>query len=158
MANIYTACENHLKGQSHEVFCFRFFMNHHSTPRITWGSFKIFSKILGDICKWRSTTSIDNSGKFCLRYPWCCWYRWQILGTISNCWHLKVILKEKMYLYDISTTQRCSKKIIKTFLIEDFFICHRCQRHRWCTLSCTNFRKIWNGPNSILRGLGESDS
>ncbi len=90
-------------------------------PKITLGSFQIFLKILGDICKWRSTTSINNSGKFCLWYPWCCWHRWQILGTISNCWHLKVILKEKLYLYDISTTQRCFKKIIKTFLIEDFF-------------------------------------
>ncbi len=44
------------------------------------------------------------------------------MGTISDCcWQLKVSLKEKMYLYANSTTQRCPKKIKKTFLIEDFF-------------------------------------
>jgi hypothetical protein len=32
-----------------------------------------------------------------------------------------VNLKEKIYLYVNSTTQRCSKKIIKTFLNDDFF-------------------------------------
>jgi hypothetical protein len=35
---------------------------------------------------------------------------------------------------------------MKTFLIKDFFICHRCQRHRWCTLSCeylSEFLKIF---------------
>jgi hypothetical protein len=30
-------------------------------------------------------------------------------------------LKKKIYLYANSTTQRCPKEIIKTFLIEDFF-------------------------------------
>jgi hypothetical protein len=37
-----------------------------------------------------------------------------------------------------------------------FSICHRCQRHRWCILSCeyfVNFRKILNAPNNT-RGLG----
>ncbi len=51
-------------------------------------------------------------------------------------------LKEKIYLYVNSTAQRCSKLIIKTFLIEDFFICHLCQRHRWCTLSCKYLSKF----------------
>jgi hypothetical protein len=41
---------------------------------------------------------------------------------MSDCRHLKVNLKEKIYLYVNSTTQMCSKKIIKIFLIEDF--CH----------------------------------
>jgi hypothetical protein len=31
---------------------------------------------------------------------------------------------------------KVTKQIIKIFLIEDFSICHRCQRHRWQTLSC----------------------
>ncbi len=43
------------------------------------------------------------------------------MGTILDCRHLKVNLKEKIYLYVNSSTQRCSKKIIKIFLIEDFF-------------------------------------
>ncbi len=37
----------------------------------------------------------------------CQWHRWQIMGTISGCWDLKVNLKAKMYLYVNSTSQRC---------------------------------------------------
>jgi hypothetical protein len=43
------------------------------------------------------------------------------MGTKSDCLHLKVNLKEKVYLHVNSTTQRCLNKISKTFLIEDFF-------------------------------------
>jgi hypothetical protein len=32
-----------------------------------------------------------------------------------------VNLKEKFYLYANSTTQRCPKEVMKTFLIGDFF-------------------------------------
>ncbi len=43
-----------------------------------------------------------------------------------------------------------------------FSICHQCQWHGWCTLSSKYFRRIFenilNGPNSILRGLGETDT
>jgi hypothetical protein len=42
-------------------------------------------------------------------------------ATISGCGHLKVNLKAKIYTYVISTTQRGLNKIIKNFLIEDFF-------------------------------------
>jgi hypothetical protein len=56
-------------------------------------------------------------------------------------------------------TQRCPKEIMKIFLIEDFFhFFHRCQRYRWCTLTSKYPRefskKIQNGPNGIIRGLG----
>jgi hypothetical protein len=51
------------------------------------------------------------------------------MGTISDYWQLKVNLKEKIYLYANSTTQRCPKEIKKTFLIKDS-ICHLYQRHR----------------------------
>ncbi len=30
---------------------------------------------------------------------------------------------------------------MKTFLIEDFSICHQCQGHQWCTLSCEYLRE-----------------
>jgi hypothetical protein len=42
-----------LKGQCQEIFCFRFF-HESSSPKllkITLGSFRIYSKIRGDICK-----------------------------------------------------------------------------------------------------------
>jgi hypothetical protein len=47
--------------------------------------------------------------------------RQKIMGTIPDCIHLKANLKENIYLYLNPTTQRCPNKIIKTFLIEDFF-------------------------------------
>jgi hypothetical protein len=47
-----------------------------------------------------------------------------------------------MYLLVNSTCQRCQNKIIKTFMIEVFSICHRCQQHRWCTLSCKYLREF----------------
>ncbi len=53
-----------LKGQCHAIFCFRFFHESHS-PRplkITVGSFRIFSKIRGDICRSRCTTSVNDTG------------------------------------------------------------------------------------------------
>jgi hypothetical protein len=56
------------------------------------------------------------------------------MGTISDCWHPSK-LEGIIFLYVNSTTV-VSKKIIKTFLIEYFSISTRCQRHRWCTLSC----------------------
>jgi hypothetical protein len=49
--------------------------------------------------------------------------RWQIMGTISDYYNLKVNLKVKIYLYVNSTTQRCPNKTIKTVMIEDFSIC-----------------------------------
>ncbi len=88
-------------------------------------------KILGDICtKSRCSTGIsDNSGKLAAgvnQYRWCCSYQWQIC-------------------------HRCQRYRQQ--------ICRRCQRHQWCTLNCKYLcefsKKIWNGANGTLRGLGE---
>ncbi len=142
-----------LKGQYHEIFCFRFFswITFPLAPENDVRVIKNFFKIR----KSRYTTSIndtggkfaasvkytgvkfatginDTVGKFGHRYSWCCWYqwqicrrcqrhRWQIMGTISSCWHLEVNLKAKLYLYVNSTSQRCPNKIIKIFLTKDFF-------------------------------------
>jgi hypothetical protein len=50
-------------------------------------------------------------------------------------------------------------KYLKLFLLKTFSICHRCQRHWWCTLSCNisaNFRKNSKQPyNGILRRMGK---
>jgi hypothetical protein len=43
------------------------------------------------------------------------------MTTISGCRNLKLNLKAKIYIYVNSTTQRCPNKIIKIFLLEDFF-------------------------------------
>ncbi len=66
----------------------------------------------------------------------------------------------KKFMY--STAQKCSKKIIKTFLFEDFFhlppVSVTPVVHLELRISLWMFKKNWNGPNGILRGLGETDS
>jgi hypothetical protein len=114
-----------IKGQCHEIFCFWFFSN---LP-YRW---QIFPPLL--------LTPVANLPR-CQRYRRkirhrCQRRRWQIMATISGCRHLKVNLKANMYIYVNPSTHRCPNKIIKIFLLEGFSICHRCQRHRWQTLSC----------------------
>ncbi len=82
-----------------------------------------------------TTTPVAN----CLR---CKRHRLQTMGTISDSWQLKLNLKEKMYLYANSTTQRCPREIMKIFDWRFLSICYWCQRHRWCTLSCEYLRKF----------------
>ena len=84
------------------------------------------------------------------------------MGTISGCRQLKVNLKAKIYLYVNSTTQRCSYKIIKIFLLESF--CHLPPvsltpvTNLELRISPRNFEKIVNDPYVIFRDLGEGDS
>ncbi len=120
-------------------FCLKFFQKSSSPKslKITSGSFLFFSKIFRDILESRCTTDIKNT---CVnitgsKLSRCQWQQWQILtpgsttlvanlppvGTLLDCWYLKVNLKEKIYLSVNSTTQECPNKIIKTFLIEHFF-------------------------------------
>jgi hypothetical protein len=58
---------SNLKGQCHGIFCFRL-LHESPSPKpliIALGSFRIFSKIHGDIRKSRCTTAVnDTSGKF----------------------------------------------------------------------------------------------
>ncbi len=82
--------------------------------------------------------------------------RWQIMGTISGCRHLKVNLAAKIYIYVNSTTQRCPNKIIKIFLIEDFF--HLPAVLLELQIAPKFWKKFETSPNGILRGLGETDS
>ncbi len=85
--------------------------------------------------------------QICHRY----WQSWQIVGKKSGCWDLRVNLKAKI-----------CKLIIKTFMIEDYFhlplVSMTPVVHIELRISPPIFEKIRNGPNSILRGLGETDS
>jgi hypothetical protein len=84
------------------------------------------------------------------------------MATTSGCGHLKVSLKAKIYIYANSTPQRCPKKIIKTFLLEDFFhsppVSLTPGANLELRISPRIFEKIRNGPNGIIRGLGETGS
>ena len=88
--------------------------------RCQWHRWRIAAGI-NDIGGKFATGINDTGGKFCPQFPLCCWHRWQIMRTVSGCRHFKVILKAKMYIYENSTTLRCPNKIIKIFLLEDFF-------------------------------------
>jgi hypothetical protein len=69
---------------------------------------------------------------------------------------------KKIYLYANSTTQRCTNKIFKTFLIEGFFhlppVSLTPVVHLALQISPRVFKKIQIGSNGILGGLGEDDS
>jgi hypothetical protein len=84
------------------------------------------------------------------------------MATISGCRHLKVNLKAKIYICVNSTTQRCPNKIIKIFLLEGFFhlppVSLPPVANLELRISPRIFEKIRNGPNGIIRGLGETGS
>jgi hypothetical protein len=80
-----------------------------------------------------------------------------------------VNLKAKIYIYVNSTIKRCSDKIIKIFLIEDFFhlppvsltpVANTATRvvNLELRISPQLLEKIRNGPNGILWGWGKIDS
>jgi hypothetical protein len=76
------------------------------------------------------------------------------MGLISGCRYLKVNLKAEMDIYVNSTIQRCPNKIIKIFLIEDFFhlppVLTTPVVNLELRISPRIFEKIRNGPNGIL--------
>jgi hypothetical protein len=176
-----------LKGQCHEIFCFRFF-SWITFPQAPDYNIRIISNFFENsgrysqvkvhhwcqqhrwqIChrcqwhRWQIAAAInDTGGKFCHQFPLCCWHQWQIMGTISGCRHMKVNLKAKIYIYVSSTTQRWPNKIIKIFLIEDFFhlppVSLTPVANLELRISLRIFGKILNGLNGILWGWGETDS
>ena len=79
------------------------------------------------------------------------------MGTISGCRHMKVNLKAKNYIYVFSTTQ-----IMKISMIDDFFhlppVSLTLVANLELRISPRIFEKIRNGPNGIIRGLGETGS
>ncbi len=84
------------------------------------------------------------------------------MATISGCRHLKVNLKAKIYICVYSTTQRCSNKIIKIFLLASFFhlppVSTTPVANLELRISPRMSEKIQKNPNGIIRGLGETDS
>jgi hypothetical protein len=95
-----------LKGTVSRYFLLQIFPISAKPLKIALGLSRIFRKFADKkiLREPKCTTSInDTGGKFLEQY--------QTAYT----------LKEKMYLYVNSTTQRCLYKIIKTFLFEDFF-------------------------------------
>ncbi len=71
-------------------------------------------------------------------------------------------LTAKIYINVNSTIQRCSNKIIKIFLIKDFFHLPPVSATPLVNLelriSARLLEKIRNGPNGMLWSWGETDS
>ncbi len=112
----------------------------------------------------------------------CCWHRWQLMGTISGCRHLKVNLKAKIYIYVNSTTPTISgckhikvnlkakiyifvtllpkgaqTTLLKFVCMSIFSICHppvstTPMVHLEPRISPRIFEKIRNGRNGIYSG------
>ncbi len=76
--------------------------------------------------------------------------------------NLKWTWRKKKYIYVNSTIQSCPNKIIKFFLIEDFFhlppVSTTPVVHLELRISPRIFEKNRNGSNGIPRALGETDS
>jgi hypothetical protein len=150
-----------LKGQCHEIFCFWIFSSISFPPAPEY-PIKTVSNFFENSRRY-SQLKVDH---------WCRWHQWQIchkyqphrwqtMGLISGCRYLKVNLKAKMYICVTSTIQRCPNKIIKIFLIADFFHLPPLSLTPVANLdlriSPQIFEKIRNGPNGILWGWGETD-
>jgi hypothetical protein len=92
-------------------------------------------------------TSVNNTGSKQ-------WEQYQAADNLVN-------LKAKIYIFVNSIIQRCPHNIIKIFLIEDFFHFRPVSTTPVVNLelriSPRIFEKIRNGPNGILRGMGETD-
>ena len=140
-----------LKGQCHEIFCFWFF-SWISFPQALEYTIRAVSNFFENSRRY-SQLKVDHR---CQRH------RWQTMRFISGWGYLKVNLNAKIYIYVNSTIQRCPNKIIKIFLIEVFFHLPPVSLTPVASLelriSTRIFEKIWNGPNAILWGCGETDS
>ncbi len=74
---------------------------------------------------------------------------------IQTAYTLKWTLRKKMYLF--VQPKGAKTKYLKLCLLKIFSICHLCQRHLWCTLSCDYLREFSKKFETALwdtEGLG----
>ncbi len=133
-----------LKGECREIFCFWFF-SWIIFPHASDNSIRVILNFL------------ENSRRYLQvkvhhRYQWhprqvchrCQRHLWQIVGTLSDCWHLKVNLKKRIYLYMLTLLLKGVQKF--------FFKCSGWRfiwfatgvvdTRGWCTLSCEYLREF----------------
>ncbi len=103
---------NNLKGQCHEIFCFRFF-SWITFPQAPENNTRVISNFFKNSgrychrCQWHwwqiaagnndtggkfATGMNDTSSKFCHQFCLCCWHRWQIFHRCH--WHRWQISKK----------------------------------------------------------------
>ncbi len=187
---MFVNCEKMLlqdsKGTVSQDFCFRFFswINFPQAPenniRVILNFFQKFAEIfasqgaplplvlLTPVANLSQVSTIPAANlppvsmtlvANCHQYQW---HRWQIMGTISGCRHLKLNRKANIYIYMLTLLPRGVQTKLVIFLIEDFFQLPPVSMTPVVTLSWEYLRefskKIWNGRNCILRCLWETDS
>jgi hypothetical protein len=106
-----------LKGQCHKTLCFGFLSP--QPLKITLVSLQIFfENFKSHGAPPVSLTPVVNLPPVTLAFV-------DVVNNGNNIRlltvHLEMNLKKKKYLYVNSTTQRCSNKVLKIFLTEDFF-------------------------------------
>jgi hypothetical protein len=91
---------------------------------------------------------VDTGGKFATG-----------VATISGCRHLKVNLKAKIYIYVTGTLlpKDVQTKLLKFFCLKVFPFATSVE-YLERRISPRNFEKVRNGPDGIIRGLGETGS
>ncbi len=166
----------HLKGQCHEIFRFMFF-SWITFTQSTDNNIKIISKLFENSRRY-SQVKVHHQcqrhwRQICHQYQG---HRRQILPPVplvlltpvtNNRNNIRLQtpeseLKAKIYIFVSSTTQRWPNKIIKIFLIEDFFhlppVSLTPVANLKLRISPRIFERIQNGLNGILWGWGETDS
>ncbi len=132
----------YVKGTVSRDFCFRFFswITFPQAPDNTLGSFRIFSKIRGDIHKSRCTTGVNNtSGKFATGINDT---GSKILPPVPL-----VLLTPVANLPPVLTIPAANLPPVSTTPVAN---CHRYQRHRWQIHNWNNIRL--HTPESKLEG------
>jgi hypothetical protein len=76
----------------------------------------------------------------------------RLLTPESGFWRKKIIYILTLLSKGVQT------KYLRLFQLKIFSICHRCQRHRWCTLSWDYLCEFSNKLEWPYWGLGETDS
>ncbi len=108
------------------------------------GSFRIFSKICGDIHTSRCTTGINDSGGKR-------WKQYRTADTLKWAWRKKFI-----YMLNLPP-KGVQKSLLKLFWLKIFSIFRQCPRHLWCILSCEylrEFLKKFKTALMVYSGLG----
>ncbi len=176
-----------LKGQCHEIFCFRFFswitFPQHNNIRIILNLSQVKVHHWCQRHQWQIAAGInDTGGKFCHQFPLCCWHRWQILPPVPLVLLTPVANLPPVLLTPVSNNgnnirlqtseselegknlyicflfyPKVTKQIIKIFQIEDFFHLSPVSLTPVANLEL-RISRIRNSLNGILWGWGETDS
>jgi hypothetical protein len=156
------SCSNSLKGHSvTRFFCFRFF-SWIIFPQVPENNIKVISNFCENSRRYSQLKVHHRYQRHqwkiwppvplvllipvchrCQRYrqqicPWCRWHRWRIMGIISDCWHLKVNLKQKCELY----YHKVSKQNKKDFAGWRFFTYAPVSMTPVVQFSCEYLRKF----------------